>query len=466
MLIDVKYLQKRGKSAWRYRRKVAKQLRDTLQKTEFVIPLGSSEAEAIRAYPRVHAKVELDIKAAEKCRQSTGPSTPLEYFEDAVSTVTEWGFDPRGTEWDTQMDPDGAARDAMVEIIERKYPKDEEGYPTDVNPSDTALMSILAGGAKAKRPKPTLEDARKQYLKDVVGENKKRITQLDRVFNLMAETLPALTPLTDITRQQARDVRDNMLDGRSAASTQRYLNVVRAMINHANTEFEIVPAKNPFMRLSVASADKPDLKQDKRKPFSEPQLKVVRTRVLAMARKDLQLVWRLLEATGCRISEITGLRRTDVNLDDPVPHIRVEWHENRRIKTEASHRLVPLMGDAIEATEEALALSSGSMVFPAYGREGGGDSASAALGKHVRACIEDRKIVTHSLRHRIRTLTVRAGVPVDERRFLLGHSQGSGSEMVYDNEYSNLMGAKRALKAAYTEAENLRQTVCEPSEST
>ncbi|WP_081713350.1 MULTISPECIES: site-specific integrase [unclassified Labrenzia] len=461
MLIDVKYLQKRGKSAWRYRRKVAKHLRDTLQKTEFVIPLGNSESAAIRAYPRVHAKVELDILTAERGLHSATPSTPLERYKEAQTTVAEWGFDPKAVEWDTEADPRGIARDAMIDTIERRYRRDDEGYPIDVSPEDSELLRILAGGAKAKPPKPTLEDARKQYLKDVVGENKKRIAQLERVFRLMTEVLPALTPLSNITRQQAREVRDHMLDGRSAASVQRYLNVVRAMINHANTEFEIAPAKNPFMRLSVEKADKPDLKLNKRKPFSEPQLEVVRARVLSMARDDLKLIWRLLEATGCRISEITGLRRTDIALQDTIPHIRVEWHENRRIKTEASHRLVPLVGDAIDAAREALSLSSGEMVFPAYGREGGGDSASAALGKHVRACIDDRKVTTHSLRHRIKTLTLRAGVPRDERRILLGHTQGGGSEEVYDDEPTRLVAARRALLAAYEEADKLKQSIAD-----
>jgi integrase len=79
----------------------------------------------------------------------------------------------------------------------------------------------------------------------------------------------------------------------------------------------------------------------------------------------LGLIWRLLESTGCRGAEIVGLRGKDVVLDGLYPHINVAWHEDRRVKTKASIRSAPLVGDALVVAREALTLPEGeAMLFP------------------------------------------------------------------------------------------------------
>lgn len=102
----------------------------------------------------------------------------------------------------------------------------------------------------------------------------------------------------------------------------------------------------------------------------------------------------------CRLAEVSGLTATDVHLDYATPHISVEWHDDRPIKNAVSRRNVALIGDALKAAKEAVkAVGNAAMLFPTYGRPKGASSASAALGKHVRACVNDPKATTHSLRH-------------------------------------------------------------------
>lgn len=395
MHIDVQYLQKRNGPSWRYRRRVPKQLIDRVGKTEIIVPLGRNEREALFAYASAHAYVEGLL--ATSLTEHSPPSLPAISF----------------------------------------------------------LAPIPAASKPETAPSYTLEASRRCYLKDRIGDDRKKQLELKRVFKLLTAIIPSETPIGNLKRNDAREVRDHMLDGRSSATVERYLNVVRAMLNHAIREHDLGSVRNPFVNLQVQRRGKAEPDRNKRKPFTEAQVLVVRQRVLYHANAELKVIWRLLEGTGCRISEITGLRTVDVKLSDAIPHIDVEWHDARQLKTKASQRCVPLIGDALEAASLALRSSKGVMLFPTYGKEGGGSSVSAALGKHVRACVQDRKVTTHSLRHRIKDLTRRADVQKSDQDILLGHSSGSIGED-YGGDEARLVVAKRGLEAAYAEAEKLR----------
>jgi len=126
----------------------------------------------------------------------------------------------------------------------------------------------------------------------------------------------------------------------------------------------------------------------------------------------LGIIWRLLEGTGCRGAEVVGLRVEDVHVTGAYPHIRVMWHEDRRVKTKVSIRLVPLVGDTLEAAMEALDLATGErMLFPSYSHEGGPDAVSQALMKHLRTFTSSKRHVVYSLRHNMKDLLVTACVP-------------------------------------------------------
>lgn len=396
MHLNVQYIQKRKGPSWRYRRRVPKHLIDRIGKAEIIVQLGRNEREALIAYASAHA-----------------------YVEDLF-------FSPQ---------------------IERTPPSP----PVKCAPS---LVHVSMGSSEPGAP--TLEAARKCYLKDRIGDDRKKQLELARIFKLLTDIIPSERSIGTLKREEAREVRDHMLDGRSAATVERYLNVVRAMLNHAAREFDLRTAQNPFMSLEVKKQGKAEPDRNKRKPFTEAQVIAVRQRIFYHASDELKLIWRLLEATGARISEITGLRKSDVQLAAQIPHIIVEWHDARRIKTKASQRRIPLIGDALEAARSALRLSKGDMLFPSYAKEGGGNVASAALGKHVRSCIEDPKVTTHSLRHRMKDLARRAGIPRSDQDILLGHSSSSVGEN-YGGDEGRLVVAKRALEAAHAEAKNLRQ---------
>lgn len=447
MLMAVPFLQKRGTS-FRYRRKVPEHLRDILGKREIAIPLGKSEQEALKHYAKAHAQAE-KLLATAGLPQPT--QTALDHFRAAQSQIEEWGMDP---EWAGEGDPDSPeddeafARSVTAEGIAAKYREYQSGAQQEFSPRDKALIQSLMSGSRAPRPAPTLEDARRLYAEEKINGDKKKTQQLENIFKLIAPVVKLNRPLAELRRADAKNIRDCLLDGRKPQSAQRYLNTVRSLVNHAIREYELTGVTNPFDSLPVSKKEDATPDKTKRDAFTEVELNSTRARVLSMARDDVQLIWRILENTGCRPAEVSGLRVEDVLLNHPIPHIVVEWHDARRIKTLSSRRKVPLLGDALEAAKEAVnAAGDGPGLFSAYFREGGADSLSAALGRHVRACVARKEVVTYSLRHRIDSRLEVAKVQSYTIDRIMGHTSGKIGE-VYGGEYADLLRAKEALEAA------------------
>ncbi|MER0239669.1 DUF6538 domain-containing protein [Fulvimarina sp. MAC8] len=448
MLIDVRHIQKR-KASWHYRRKVPASLRAAIGKREIVLRLAGSEAEAIRLYPSVHAEVERQLAQAAKATPTAVPheaQTALEMSREAARRVAALGLNPEWTPDDDDASEQGG-RDAIADAVLRRHRKDEYGDPIGLSQADEAFLSALYRGAAARRPDPTLEDAKRLYEKERVRESKKNKDELERVFKLVAQAIPLTRTLSSLRRDDAKEVRSVMLDGRRPSSVDRYLNTVRAVINHAIKEFDLGTLRNPFMGLEADLRENAEPERKANRDFTQDEVEAVRRRILSMAKDDLAHIWIILENSGCRLSEVSGLRRVDVHLEDAIPHFDVEWHDARRIKTKSSRRKVPLIGPALQAMREAVEAHDGPFLFPDYCREGGGSAASAALSKHVRAVTTDRKVTTHSLRDRMKDLLRLACVEDAVQDILLGHSSGKIATN-YGGERARLQVAERALRQA------------------
>lgn len=448
MLIDVQYLQKRGKAGWRYRRKVPANLRPIIGKREILIPLGATEAGALKAYPKVHAEVERMFAHTAAQKDSTSKVASAH-----MTALERYRFGKRilSKEWGTIADDDPHL---VSDIIDGKYRLyagiNDDGSPGNerASPSDKDALALHALGQR-QRPKPTLEDAKRLYLNEKVKQDHKKKLELERVFRMVSESVDLARPVDSLKREDAKETRDYMLDGgRTATTVDRYLNVVRAVINHAIKEYDL-NCKNPFMGLEVGDKDKAAPDRDKRRPYTDEEVEAVRKRLSTNAGDTLLLLWRIIAGTGCRLAEVAGLRVEDVHLDHRIPHVEVEWHDDRRVKNKSSRRKVPLIGDALVAAQEAVQAAQGQKnVFPRYCREGGPASASAAFSKHVRAVVKDPKIgPVHSLRHMIKDKLILADVPKDVQDMLLGHTEGAASEG-YGGWESRLEVAARALAKA------------------
>jgi integrase len=200
---------------------------------------------------------------------------------------------------------------------------------------------------------------------------------------------------------------------------------------------------DPFSGVTVVVDGNP---MDARRPLTIEELIAIRERVRSSANADLLDIWTVLEFTGCRLSEVRGLDRKDVILDASCPFIRVRWTDDRRLKTKASDRDVPLHPEAVAALHRALGRSGASQhVFPAYMYDGAGEALSGALMKHVRAVTDDPLAVTHSLRHNIEDRLLIAQVAADLADRFIGHSS---SEHKMRQRYGGREGLLRAKAKA------------------
>jgi len=108
-----------------------------------------------------------------------------------------------------------------------------------------------------------------------------------------------------------------------------------------------------------------------------------------------------------------------------------------------------LLGDALKAAREAIAAAgSDKLLFSAYCRDRGPDAASAALMKHVRACVTDKKITVHSLRHLMADRLRASGVSAADRELVLGHSSGKIGDN-YGGDDARLKVATDAMKKVF-----------------
>jgi integrase len=310
---------------------------------------------------------------------------------------------------------------------------------------------------------PTLEDAKRLYIREklkggLAGVQKKTADRVIRLVGVAHDTLGTHLPLSEIGREGAKQVRDAIADSMKSdgkavapATVKRNLSTVKAVISYAITELELMSrVSNPFNKLPINGLEEDDAESEKRNSFPVPMLLEVRRVVLSSSNPELCLIWRLLEGTGCRGAEITGLRVEDVKVEGETPHIVVTWHETRRVKSKASQRHVPLYGDALDAAKEALSLSrKGNMLFPKYGREGGPDAASAALMKHVRRATTDKLLVVNSLRHGMKDWLRLAEVAPLDQNLILGHALGGVGDRVYGGAPAKLRITTEAMRRAY-----------------
>lgn len=155
--------------------------------------------------------------------------------------------------------------------------------------------------------------------------------------------------------------------------------------------------------------------------------------------------------TGCRISEIAGLRVEDVYLEAPIPYIRITKHEARSIKTKGSKRLIPLVGVSLKIMRHILSKDRFSeYVFPTLIRstEHGNEvsnSPSSMVNKWLKSKF-DKRYTSHYFRH---TLTARAkmyGYTDADIGKLLGWSSKGGAMFDHYGDISNLPKMKEIIE--------------------
>ena len=207
-------------------------------------------------------------------------------------------------------------------------------------------------------------------------------------------------PIDAYVRKDANKLRDALVSkGLSRATIKRTFSVIRALINFTTSELGL---KEVRVFSSVYLGEPEELTSSTRRPISTRDI----LRIQALCRElDDEPRWllALISDTGMRLSGAAGLVVDDIKLNTPHPHIALRPHPWRRLKTQSSQRIVPLVGAALWAAERALAATTNEFMFPRYCDQTRcrGNSASAALNKWLSSRVPSGCVV-HSFRHSFR----------------------------------------------------------------
>ncbi len=446
MMMKLKYVDVLSGGRKRFRKRYPKAVGEALGEDFFQVPMKAREGAALMAeQERLLAQFN---KIVAKTVSGGTILSPREHWQFALTEAETMLSAIKGSL------PEDDKREVLADSLHRRG-------------ADPVLIKAVSA-PQSDEPPVTMLDAKEMYIKERMdgakGRNQKN--RLDRVCRRIEAALGPLhkLALVDLKRIHGRKLRDHMMQAPaqgkagklvSAETVRREMNIVRAMVTLAIEEFDLEGvAKNPFAGLTKVNGNEaPTAEGDNRDPLPPEVLLKMRLRVHDKVQiPSLRLIWRLLEGTGCRGSEVVGLRHEDVVIDGLYPHINVAWHEDRRVKTKASIRSVPLVGDALVAAKEALKLSDGeSLLFPKYAHEAGPDAVSAALMKHVRTITKDSRHVVNSLRHNMKDWLVLAGTSERVENRIMGHTVRGIGDRVYGGNDAKLKVAYEAMEKAVRE---------------
>ena len=400
-----RYVFRRANGSFRYKRNVPLHLRALIGKATLYRQLGDSYKEAMQNLPLIHARIEALLEGE---KEKSARERSIEIIRGALGDEVA----------------DMVLANAVPEYSEIEDALNELGKALHKQKLPSEIVEQVYSG-KLRQEVITLETVLKDYVsyKSDTPKAEKEITQrVERLRkdmqHIYGKQKLRYVSLNDISRQDANDLRDHLLSRVSANSAVRMLGVVRTAINHAIVEHSLnIPNVFTNLRIKGAGASKLD-----RLPLSDTQ--VVHLEAAYLNDTTAWALFVCLRDTGCRVSEIAGLRVKDCDTDNGCLSISpTPW---RTLKTNNSQRSVPLSPEAIKALEE---VSQGkdpeAPIFPQYAKERGGDNCSAMLMKRLRTIITDKKLTMHSLRHRMKDKLRNTGCPEAISMAILGHGSNT-----------------------------------------
>jgi len=232
------------------------------------------------------------------------------------------------------------------------------------------------------------------------------------------------------TSSDASLFRDHLFEKGMASSTvKRVFSSLRSIVNLTIQE-EGLEARNAFSRTFIPKKDD----RQERKPIPISDIRSIQSTCRGMD-DDLRRLIALVSDTGMRLSEATGLLKTDLILSAEHPYIELKSHPWRSLKTSDSERRVPLVGASLWAARQlANETDDCGYLFPRYNVNGrtNSNSASAALNKWLRPLVPEGCVV-HSFRHSLRDRLRAVECPADIvnriggwRTAGIGETYGSG----------------------------------------
>lgn len=234
-------------------------------------------------------------------------------------------------------------------------------------------------------------------------------------------------------------IKEMVANGLKTETAQRRLNHVKAILKRVALERHI-----PNIGFIVDGVGVVGVGSDSKKKYvPSPEELGAFLRVF----KD-DPVARLLVFLGGRISELSGMRMSDIHLTGKQPYISIKPNSIRGVKTANSTRDIPVFGRSLEALQEIITKHSDSTyLLPQYAKERGGNNASGTMNKRFKAKGYPH-LTTHCFRHALKDLLRNSNCPES----LLEEIQGHGAQTAAKNygKGSSLERKTKALAEAYS----------------
>lgn len=299
----------------------------------------------------------------------------------------------------------------------------------DVTRGDNPSVARKAARAKAKETQ-TVKQLVERFLREYVDPKRKTRTaeQYRRLLETRVNPVLGSMAADAVTREAVMSLHLSMKS--TPYEANRVLAVLSKMFNVAEVWRVRPDGSNPVRHVER-------YKERKRDRFlSHEELKKLGTVLDEAERTQTALpgvivALRLLALTGCRLSEILGLRWTDVDLDVGVLRLP---------DAKAGARLVPLGSPAVDLLNSLMRV--GTYVVP-------GTSPEEPLSKNtlehgwfrLRKLAQLNEVRIHDLRHTIGTYAGQAGLNAFMVRDILGHKTLAMTDRYVSQDTSPLRSA-------------------------
>jgi len=291
-------------------------------------------------------------------------------------------------------------------------------------------------------PEVTITDALDLYVRlKGTGRGKVFARTAERNVGYLIECIGE-TSLFDIKPTDAGKFRDHLIaKGLSPSSVKRVMTSVKAIYNLGAKELGVTNP-NPFTGIFI-----PDNGTViERLPVPLDVIRTIQDECF-MIDDDNRWLVAMIADTGMRLSEAVGLLVDDIKLDAKTPHITLQKHPWRPLKTASSQRDIPLIGSALRAAER-IVYQQNRFAFPRYCSElkCNANSASAALNKWLKHRLPEGCVI-HSFRHSLRDRLRAVECPADIIDAIggwttaeIGHKYGKGHDLLVKQRWMKRLG--------------------------
>jgi len=296
--------------------------------------------------------------------------------------------------------------------------------------------------ADCDEPEVTISDALDLYVRlKGTGRGKVFARTAERNVGYLIECIGEAC-LCDIKPTDAGKFRDHLIaKGLSPSSVKRVMTSVKAIYNLGAKELGVTNP-NPFTGIFIPD----DGTIIERLPVPLDVIRTIQDECFEIDGDNRWLI-AMIADTGMRLSEAVGLLVDDIKLDDTTPHITLQKHPWRPLKTASSQRDIPLIGSALKAAER-IAYQGNRFAFPRYCSElkCNANSASAALNKWLKHRLPEGCVI-HSFRHSLRDRLRAVECPSDIIDAIggwttagIGHKYGKGHDLLVKQQWMKRLG--------------------------